>query len=224
MIGPRCREVKARFVSEMPLGAARRESRVAQVLEKRSDARANKLRVIDAAQEVFAEKGIEAEIKEIAERAGVGVGTIYRNFPTKEELVTAIVRDAMQQVHMCIEAGEREDDPIAGLRLALSGLFAITERYGWVMDAAMSGQLPAAVKAETHRKPDDPRRPGLQRILQRAVDQGRLRPDLDVQIAAAFLTGTLPPWKQALVRAGRDSEQVAEAAVDLLLRGATERE
>ncbi len=57
---------------------------------RRADARRNRERVIAAAEEIFAEQGIEAGIPEVAERAGVGKGTVYRNFPTKDDLVAAV--------------------------------------------------------------------------------------------------------------------------------------
>lgn len=58
---------------------------------RRADARRNRERVIAAAEEVFAEQGIEAGIPEVAERAGVGKGTVYRNFETKDDLVAAVL-------------------------------------------------------------------------------------------------------------------------------------
>lgn len=57
---------------------------------RRADARRNRERVIAAAAEVFGEQGVEAGIPEVAERAGVGKGTVYRNFQTKEDLVAAV--------------------------------------------------------------------------------------------------------------------------------------
>jgi AcrR family transcriptional regulator len=56
----------------------------------RADARRNHERVLDAAYDVFAEHGLEAQIDEIAHRAGVGVGTVYRHFPAKEDLLAAL--------------------------------------------------------------------------------------------------------------------------------------
>jgi AcrR family transcriptional regulator len=56
----------------------------------RADARRNRERVLNAAYEVFAEQGLEAQIDEIAQRAGLGVGTVYRHFPTKEDLLAAL--------------------------------------------------------------------------------------------------------------------------------------
>ena len=62
------------------------------VRQLRADARRNRQRILDAAIEVFSEQGVEAQIDDVARRADLGVGTIYRHFPTKEALVTELVR------------------------------------------------------------------------------------------------------------------------------------
>ncbi|WP_158861726.1 TetR/AcrR family transcriptional regulator [Leifsonia sp. AG29] len=69
---------------------------------KRADARRNEDAVLSAAAEVFARAGVDAPVRDIAVRAGVGVGTIYRHFPTRSELVVAVYR---HQVRACADAG-----------------------------------------------------------------------------------------------------------------------
>ena len=64
----------------------------------RADAERNRKRLLDAAAEVFAERGLEASTAEIARRAGVGQGTVFRRFPTKDDLVAAIVVDRLVQI------------------------------------------------------------------------------------------------------------------------------
>jgi AcrR family transcriptional regulator len=64
----------------------------------RADARRNRLRVLAAAEEVFAEQGLAVPLDEIARRAGVGAGTVYRHFPTKEALFEAVVADRVEQM------------------------------------------------------------------------------------------------------------------------------
>src|ERR1700755_1685448 len=81
----------------------------------RADAARNRERIVAAATEVFAERGLEASTAEIAARAGVGEATLFRRFPTKEDLVTAIVavqlEDAAAVAASCLE----EDDPWRGV-------------------------------------------------------------------------------------------------------------
>ncbi|MET9505580.1 TetR/AcrR family transcriptional regulator [Streptomyces sp. NPDC006622] len=69
---------------------------------KRKDARRNKETLLDAAAAVFVASGVEAPVRDIAARAGVGLGTIYRHFPTRADLIIAVYR---HQVEACAEAG-----------------------------------------------------------------------------------------------------------------------
>jgi AcrR family transcriptional regulator len=69
---------------------------------KRADARRNEQALLDAAAEVFVVAGVEAPVRDIAVRAGVGIGTIYRHFPTRSDLIIAVYR---HQVEACAEAG-----------------------------------------------------------------------------------------------------------------------
>ncbi|MFD5266296.1 TetR/AcrR family transcriptional regulator [Streptomyces sp. NPDC058335] len=69
---------------------------------KRKDARRNKESLLDAAAAVFVTSGVEAPVRDIAARAGVGLGTIYRHFPTRADLIIAVYR---HQVDACAEAG-----------------------------------------------------------------------------------------------------------------------
>jgi AcrR family transcriptional regulator len=73
-----------------------------QVPRRRADARRNEKALLDAAAAVFVTSGVEAPVRDIAARAGVGVGTVYRHFPTRADLVVAVYR---HQVEECAEAG-----------------------------------------------------------------------------------------------------------------------
>ena len=84
---------------------------------KRADALRNEQTLLDAAAAVFVTSGVDAPIRQIAAKAGVGVGTIYRHFPTRTDLVVAVYR---HQVEACAEAGATllasADSPLAALR------------------------------------------------------------------------------------------------------------
>ncbi|MFJ9080402.1 TetR/AcrR family transcriptional regulator [Streptomyces sp. NPDC102278] len=84
---------------------------------KRADALRNQEAVLGAAAEVFVTSGVDAPIRQIAARAGVGMATIYRHFPTRADLVTAVYR---HQIEACAEAGPHllatADTPLAALR------------------------------------------------------------------------------------------------------------
>ncbi|TDC07074.1 TetR/AcrR family transcriptional regulator [Nonomuraea longispora] len=84
---------------------------------KRADARRNERTLLDAAAAVFVTSGVEAPVRDIAARAGVGVATIYRHFPTRSDLIIAVYR---HQVEACAEAGpallESAADPYDALK------------------------------------------------------------------------------------------------------------
>lgn len=76
----------------------------------RADARRNHERILKAARAVFAEQGMHSQIDDVARRAKVGVGTVYRHFPTKDALVEALVRERFEEIAgFAREALERED-------------------------------------------------------------------------------------------------------------------
>src|SRR3984885_11291687 len=74
----------------------------AQLPKKRADARRNEQTLLEAAAKVFVTSGVEAPVRDIAAAAGVGMGTIYRHFPTRADLIIAVYR---HQVEACAEAG-----------------------------------------------------------------------------------------------------------------------
>ncbi|WP_395292571.1 TetR/AcrR family transcriptional regulator [Kitasatospora hibisci] len=80
------------------------QSKGASARSKRADAVRNQQTLLDAAAEVFVSSGVDAPIREIAARAGVGLGTLYRHFPTRADLVTAVYR---HQIEACAQAGPR---------------------------------------------------------------------------------------------------------------------
>ncbi|CAL9452186.1 TetR/AcrR family transcriptional regulator [Streptomyces sp. enrichment culture] len=84
---------------------------------RRKDARRNKAALLDAAAAAFVASGVDAPVRDIAARAGVGLGTIYRHFPTRSDLIIAVYR---HQVEACAEAGpallESSPSPFAALR------------------------------------------------------------------------------------------------------------
>jgi AcrR family transcriptional regulator len=80
----------------------RADARQNDVTRKRADARRNEAALLQAAAAAFVEAGVNVPVRDIAARAGVGVGTIYRHFPTRADLIVAVYR---HQVEACAEAG-----------------------------------------------------------------------------------------------------------------------
>src|ERR1700709_2058318 len=81
----------------------------------RKDAARNRERILAAAGEVFAERGLEVTLDDIAHHAGVGVGTVYRRFRDKEELIDALFDERMDAVLTVAEQALAVDDPWLGL-------------------------------------------------------------------------------------------------------------
>ncbi|WP_063058872.1 TetR/AcrR family transcriptional regulator [Nocardia sienata] len=99
------------------MGTGDKEKPAAESSAKRADARRNEQALLDAAASVFVTHGVDAPVRRIAAAAGVGMGTIYRHFPTRADLVTAVYR---HQVDACAEAGPTllatSTSPLAALR------------------------------------------------------------------------------------------------------------
>jgi AcrR family transcriptional regulator len=87
---------------------------------KRADAVRNRERVVAAARAVFAERGLEASVPEVAARAGVGKATVYRSFPSKEHLIAAVVVDRLEDFEQRARELLDEPDAWAALRDLLS--------------------------------------------------------------------------------------------------------
>src|ERR1700743_3772409 len=81
----------------------------------RADAARTRARIVAAATEVFAERGLEASTAEIASRAGVGEATLFRRFPTKDDLVTAIVAVMLEEAAAIATSCLAEEDPWRGV-------------------------------------------------------------------------------------------------------------
>jgi AcrR family transcriptional regulator len=97
-------------------GAARKSATAASRKRgPRSDALRNRAALLDAARAVFRERGLAAQMDDVAARAGLGVGTLYRHFPTKETLLEVVVRERHQAIVDAARAALGADDPWEGL-------------------------------------------------------------------------------------------------------------
>jgi len=120
-------------------------------LALRADAARNRALIVAAAAEVFAERGLEASTAEIADRAGVGEATLFRRFPTKDDLIAAIVAAKMAEALASGEACLEEEDPWRGIERFLFEMCERSVRDLGVSDAAKD-RCVAAVELAPQRK------------------------------------------------------------------------
>ena len=139
----------------------------------RRDAQANRDRIVAAARAAFAAEGIEVPVEEIARRAGVGMGTLYRHFPAKEDLIDAVLEDAFAELLSAAEQALVEQDAWAGFRGFLERVFALHAENRGLKDI-IATRAHGKARAEAMRTR---MRPLLRRLIERAQEQGTLRAD-----------------------------------------------
>ncbi|MCG7526565.1 TetR/AcrR family transcriptional regulator [Streptomyces sp. OfavH-34-F] len=141
---------------------------------KRADAQRNREAVLAAAAEVFVTSGVDAPIRRIAAEAGVGMATIYRHFPTRADLVTAVYR---HQIEACAAAGpdllEAADTPFDALREWIDLFVAFLVTKHGLADALQSDDDRFAALHEYFL---DRLLPVCARLLDAAVEAGDIRP------------------------------------------------
>lgn len=138
----------------------------------RADAVRNRERVVAAAAEVFAEKGEAAVVPEIAARAGVGKGTVYRCFPTKDHLVAAVASERARWIECEARAAAADDDPWTAFGAFVERTVEAHWRdRGMVVSMSQSIELPELVEARAAAHD------ALRELIERAVAQGAMRAD-----------------------------------------------
>jgi AcrR family transcriptional regulator len=151
----------------------------------RADARRNRERVLDAARKAFADDGLSVPLDEIARRANVGPGTLYRHFPTKESLVGAVLHDQLCRLAAEGAAFSDSDDPGAAFFAFIDRLIAEAGPKRDLFEALASAGVQAgpAVMAAV----DDL----IARLLARAQRSGAVRCDIGGAELTALLSGIL---------------------------------
>jgi AcrR family transcriptional regulator len=148
--------------------------REAQVRPLRRDAERNRQRILKAAAEVFTERGLDVSLDEVARHAGVGVGTVYRRFGTKEELVEALFVDRIEEMAGLAEEAAKAADP-------WSGLVCFMERAAELMagDVGLRQMLMfATYGGDSTWYARQRNAPLVRRLLERAQAAGQVRSDL----------------------------------------------
>jgi AcrR family transcriptional regulator len=153
----------------------------------RADALRNRGRILEAAEVVFASEGIEAPVDVIAEKAGVGVGTLYRHFPTKEKLCEAILLDRLRELTEDARAQAGAADPAAAFFGFLEHFVALgaskRDLIAAVMGAGLDFEESAAPVKEELRE-------AVGVLLQRAQEVGAVRPDVSPAAVVSLIGAT----------------------------------
>jgi len=140
----------------------------------RADAERNRLALLDAAQHVFAEQGIDAPLEEVAARAGVGIATLYRRFPTRHALVVTALAERIAQYLAVAERALADDDPLRGFSEFVEEVCALQAEDRGLSDLLFIALLPSET-VERLRRLAHARTAAL---IERAQEAGVVRRDL----------------------------------------------
>jgi AcrR family transcriptional regulator len=162
----------------------------------RRDAERNRQRILAAASEVFNERGLEAGLDEVARRAGVGVGTVYRRFPAKDDLIEALFMDRIESVAALAEEAAQAPDPWTGLvdfMVRAAGMLADDRGLRQMMMFASYGRDKLWYARQRNA-------PLVTTLVDRAKAAGQLRADLqptDIPFIVFLLTDAAQFARQA---------------------------
>jgi AcrR family transcriptional regulator len=143
------------------------------MVSSRVDAKRNRERLVATARELFASGGVEVSVREIARRAGVGVGTLYRHFPTREDLVDAVLEDAFEELIAIARDALAEADPWRGFTRFIEEALVLHARNRGLKDVVETQMHGRRHAASMRRR----MRPLVQQLVLRAQESGSLRAD-----------------------------------------------
>jgi AcrR family transcriptional regulator len=170
---------------EAPFSSAVAAAEAPRVM--RTDAVKNRLRILDAAEEVFAAEGVAVPIDVVAERAGLGVGTLYRHFPNKEALFEAIVIDRITQLVATAKDFELADDPGQALFSFLQDFARQAASKRDLFEALGSAGID--LKARCSELFEELMR-SVDILLSRAIADGAVRGDVPANEIVSMIVGT----------------------------------
>ena len=168
----------------------------------RADALRNRDRVLEAARTVFSAGGPEASLEAVARTAGVGIGTLYRHFPTREALFEAVYRHEVQQLADLAERLKKEAGPIEALRQWLHSIvkFVATKK-------GMSTALALAIGKDSDlvSYSSDRLTQAIGLLLEKAIAAGEIRSDVSAEdllraIVGMCYTHDQPGWQKNVLR------------------------
>ncbi|CAN5460564.1 TetR/AcrR family transcriptional regulator [soil metagenome] len=172
------------------------------VRKPRADAIRNRERVLDAAKVVFNAGGPEASLEAVAKRAGVGIGTLYRHFPTREALFEAVYRREVRQLGDLSDQLKNDASPVGALRLWLrSTVELVATKKGMLAALALVAYNSSDLYADTFERLTK----AAGTLLQRAIAAGEIRSDISPEDLLRALIGMCymhdqPGWQESVMR------------------------
>jgi AcrR family transcriptional regulator len=166
------------------MSSAQTSTQTASAGPKRADARRNHERILTAARKAFAEGGESTSLEEIARQAGVGIGTLYRHFPSRQVLLETLYVNEVHEV--CRSASQRDRDPWKALSVWCQGLIGyLTTKRALAQELLKYLDEDAALFQECRRTVFAAGEP----LLERAQDLGVVRPDVEFSDVLHMLAG-----------------------------------
>ena len=176
----------------------------------RADAQRNRERILEAAKDAFTRDGAEASLDEIASQAGVGPGTLYRHFPTRDLLIEAVYRSEVEKLAEAARKLSGEKSPAEALRawmLLFVDHIAAKQIIAPALNSVVGG--PSRLYEGSHSLV----RGAIDSLVERAIQSGDVREDLDAFDLLRALIGV------AHVASGPGWQQSARRLVDILITG-----
>lgn len=176
----------------------------------RSDAQRNRERILEVAKVAFTKQGADASLDEIAKRAGVGAGTLYRHFPTRDALIEGVYRNEVEKLAAAAERFAETTSPIEALR-AWMLLFVDYVAAKHIIAPALNSLVggPSRLYEGSRSLIQE----AMEELVKRAKKSGNLRKDLDPSDLLRVLIGV------SHVGLGSDWQQSARRLVDILIAG-----
>jgi AcrR family transcriptional regulator len=175
---------------------------VKNLRKPRADALRNRERVLEAAKAVFSAGGADASLEAVAREAGVGIGTLYRHFPTREALYEAVYRREVEQLGDLAEDLKSAASPVEALRRWLrANVEFVATKKGMAAALALAAGPPSELTAFSYERLTR----AVGTLLDRAVASGELRPDISAEDLLRALVGMCllhdqPGWQASVVR------------------------
>jgi AcrR family transcriptional regulator len=176
----------------------------------RTDAQRNRERILEVAKEAFTRSGANASLDDIAKEAGVGAGTLYRHFPTRDALIEAVYRTEVQKLAAAEKKFSESLPPIGALRawmLLFVDYIATKQIIGPALNSLVGGP------SKLYEGSRGQIRGAIDSLVNRAIKSGDIRRDLEPFDLLRALVGV------SNVASGPDWQQSARRLVDILITG-----